>query len=227
MQNSYDLSSGFYGVSEVARLIGQSHQAVRGWVNGYSNSSSGPMLDRDFPDTNSISFLDLIELRFISYFRKYGVGMSTIRVAAQNARSEWRVSHPLALSKVRYFTDRKSIFAQAADQVHDQITWNLVSHQQELWETIEQSVENGIIFDQATSLASAWVPLPERFPDVVLNPNIAFGKPVVDGTGIPTSVLFHRWQVERSIERVAYWFEVDAQKVKVAVDFENSEILLH
>ena len=63
-EHSDPLLAGFFSVADAARLVGVSPALVRGWLNGYSNSQSGPVIDRDFAGTRTVSFLDLME--FIS-----------------------------------------------------------------------------------------------------------------------------------------------------------------
>src|SRR3546814_6586021 len=86
------LLAGFYSIGDATRLLGVSHSAkLRGWINGWPKSKSGPIVDRDFKKTATVSFLDLMELRFIEYFRGQGVSMPTLRKAADMARKEWSV----------------------------------------------------------------------------------------------------------------------------------------
>ena len=87
---------------------------------------------RDFAGTRTVSFLDLMEIRFISVFREQGVSMQTLRNAANRARTEWRVHHPLALSSRHYITDRRKIFATSAEESGDTNTWDMATGQLEM-----------------------------------------------------------------------------------------------
>lgn len=214
------LLAGFYSIADAARLVGASQPKLRGWLNGYSNSHSGPIVDRDFSNTRTVSFLDLMELRFIAFFRGQDVSMPTLRRAAEQARRDWGVEHPLALSSAKYVTDRKKIFARSAEETHDQITWDLATGQHEMWDTIEQTIEKGVVFDPKTYLARTWKPNPGQFPNVVMDPRIAFGKPTVHGTRVPTSVLFRQWKAEGNKDRVATWFDVSRDDVVAAIEYE-------
>lgn len=216
------LMAGFYSIGDATRLLGVSHAAkLRGWINGWPNSNSGPIVDRDFKKTSTVSFLDLMELRFVEYFRGVGVSMPTLRKAAEMARKEWSVQHPFALSNVKYLTDRRNVIAQASEALDDKQTWELATGQYLIWDTIEASIAKGIVFDPATHLASRWQPRPGDHPDIVLDPARAFGKPIVDSAGIPTDALFRQWKAEDgNFDRVARWFEVSRQQVEGAVRFE-------
>lgn len=216
------LLAGFYSVGDATRLLGVSHAAkLRGWINGWPNSKSGPVVARDFTGTKTVSFLDLMELRFIEFFRGQGVSMQTLRKAAEMARKEWSVRHPFALSNVTFITDRRNIIAQASEAVGDRATWELATGQMLIWEAIEASIATGIVFDPSTHLAAQWRPRPGDHPDVVLDPARAFGKPVIDSASIPTEALFRQWKAEDgNFDRVARWFDVSRQQVEGAVRFE-------
>lgn len=215
------LLAGFYSPGDVARLLQVATPKLRGWLNGWANSTSGPIIDRDFKDSRTISFLDLMEMRFIEAFRSQGVPMQTLRKAAARARQEWSTSHPFALSKARYLTDRCKIFAQIAEQERDQVTWDMVSGQHEMWAVIESTIEKGVEFDPSSDLARRWYPLPAEFPDVGVDPAVAFGKPALLEMGIPTTTLHRMWRAENgNIARVAAAFEITEDAVRTAVEYE-------
>lgn len=214
------LLAGFFSTAAAARLVGAHPNTVRGWVEGYRKTKIGPVIDRDFEGTGALSFLDLMELRFISFFRSQGVGMPTIRLAAENLRRDLGVQHPLAVSSEKYVTDRKRIFGRSAQQEGDDLTFDMVSGQHEMWDMIEQTVEKGVVFDPSTHLASLWHPRADAFPEVIIDPRVAFGKPTVRGTRIPTSVLFQQFKADGSKQQVADWFEVDEEIVSTAIAFE-------
>jgi len=214
------LFAGFYSISEAARLLGlDSTSKVSGWINGWTGSKSEPIIKRDFQNSRTISFLDLMEVRFILHFRQQGVPLQTLRKAAERMRRDWKTEHPFALSKVQYLTDRKKIFAQIAKENSDRVTWDMATGQHEMWETVEAVIEMNVRFDPKTALALVWTPLPE-FENVIVDPRVAFGKPSVEGHSVPTSALFRQWKAEKSFEKAGRLFNVDPQTVETAVRFE-------
>lgn len=215
------LFAGFYSTSDAARLLNIPGGKARAWLNGWSNSPVTAVIDRDFPSTPTVSFLDLMELRFIEFFRRQNVTMQTLRLSAAKARLEWDAQHPFALSKARYLTDRRNIFAQVAEAEGDESTWNLATGQIEMWEMIEGAIAKGVVFDAISNLATMWKPRETDFPGVVLDPKRAFGRPIVSDAGVPTSSLFRQWKAERGDKaKVAKWFDVSEEEVAEAVEFE-------
>lgn len=216
------LLSGFFSIADSAHLLGTSQQTLRGWLNGYANSTKGPVIDRDFEGTRTVSFLDLMELRFIAFFRAQKVSMPTLRKAAERARIEWHVQHPLALASSKYVTDRKRIIARSAEETGDEHAWDMATGQHEMWVTIEQTIEKGVEFDPKTYLARLWAPRPGEFPNVIVDPRIAFGRPVVKGTSVPTRTLYRQWQAEGHKAKVADWFDLPEHVIDLAVSYELS-----
>ncbi len=215
------LLAGFFTISEAAALVGESQAVVRGWLNGYANSKVGPIVQRDFGGTRTVSFLDLMELRFVSFFRKQGVRMQTLRCAAERARHDWCVTHPLAMSNEKYLTDRCTVFAQAAHDEDDMVTWDMATGQYEMWTVIERSIAQGVVYEPRDDLPISWKPKPNEFSTVVIDPRIAFGRATIEGTWVPTSVIFSQWKAEdRNESAVADWYGVAEEAVKQAVRYE-------
>lgn len=213
------LLAGYFTNSETSRLLRVRAPVIVGWLNGYSGTKAGPVLKRDFTGTHTISFLDLMELRFIRYFRTQEVPLQTIRKAAQKARKDWKVSHPLAMSKEKYLTNRRNIFAQIAEEDKDHVTYDLVSGQYELWKFLEDHIAKGVVFDPKAQ-AKSWIPMPEKYPNVIVDPCIAFGRSTIKGVKVPTSALFQQWKVEKNMGTVAEWFNVSVEDVETAINYE-------
>lgn len=219
------LSNGFYTVGDVARLLQiESRRKVIGWIAGYRGGIPEAVISRDYPplgNTHELSFWDLMEVRFIYHFRKQGVPMQTLRRIASKARSDLDVRHPFALSKVKYLTDRKRVFAQVIEETGDRRTMDILGDQYEMYDVIEHILAQGVAFDPQTSMAENWQPLLADCPNVYVNPKFAYGQPVISGRYIPTSALFRSWRAEGGdFEGVADWYGVGRDHVREAVEFE-------
>lgn len=219
------LAGGFYTVSEAARFIRMNnYNRVYGWLAGYANSMSGPVITRDYEPiagAHGVSFWDLMEIRFIEHFRNQDVSLQTLRLVAMKARKRFRTKHPLALSNIKFLTDRKEIFQVSAEETGDTTTLNMVRDQYEMYEVIETLLAKGVAFDPETHLAMEWRPLRNDCPNVIMNPKYAYGHPVVGDNCVPTAALYRLWRAEYGDkQRVADWFHVDLDSVDEAVEFE-------
>ncbi len=215
--------TGFYTVGEVARILRiESEAKVRRWVAGRLGAT--PVLQRQYQTgfhDQELGFYDLMEIRFVDYFRRQNVSLQSIRKAADAARRELDARHPFALSDVRFLTDRKRIFLHVARTDGDHRLMDIVSGQHAMYDVIEAFLAKGVEFAPATGLAKWWKPKPKEFPKIVLDPRFAHGQPTIEGKGVPTSALFQLWRAEeQDIEAVAEWFELDLSDVEQAIDYE-------
>ncbi|HEV2037417.1 MAG TPA: hypothetical protein VGQ96_02335, partial [Candidatus Eremiobacteraceae bacterium] len=211
------VAGGFYTVREAARLLRvDSTQRIRGWVAGYKTNNAGPIIKRQYAPVKGIhevGFLDLMEMRFIDHFRKQNISLQSLRRAAKNARKEMKQDHPFATSNVLFMTDRKEVFLHTAKQEGDHFLLNLMTNQIEIYEALEKVLAAGVEFDPHTGVAKRWIPISEC-PNVIVDPRVAFGRPVVEPKRVPTSVIFALWSAEDgNTEAVAKWFHVEPKAV--------------
>lgn len=226
------LARGFYTVRDAARLIEVGNaQRIRGWLNGYAHRKVGPLLVRDYQprgDAQELSFLDLMEVRFVEHFRDIGVKPQTLRQCLKTAREKFVEDKPLLKQGVLFIPtdDRRKVVVEeimkpAAKENRDKKLWNLVDRNYEFDEFIEGNLARGLTFDPNTQLTATWVPRPHEFPDVIVDPAIAYGQPIVP-RGVPTDVLFRAWRAEKSdMGAVADWYNLPVDQVKMAVGFEH------
>jgi uncharacterized protein (DUF433 family) len=218
-----DVNGGFYTAAEAARLLGlPGAQRIVRWLSP-TRGGRAPVIARSYlkvGQQHELSFLDLIEVRFVEHFRKQGISLQSLRVAADNARQELKVMHPFAMSNVKFQTDRKEIFLNAAQETGDRVFLNLMTKQLAIYTFIEDSLAKYLEFD-ITGLARSWRPAPNTAPDVLVSPAFAFGQPVISERYIPTATLFQAWKAEGGdFDSVADWYEVEVSDVRQAVEFE-------
>lgn len=226
------LARGFYTISDAARLIEVgSAQRIRGWLNGYSKSGIGPLLHREYhpiDNVQELSFYDLMEIRFVEHFRNVGVRVQTLRQIMDTARIEFGVDKPLLKQDVLFIptNDKRKvvveeIFTRAAEDNNDTKLWDMVRRQYEFADFIEGTLARGLAFDPRTAVISEWAPRAREFPDIIINPSIAYGQPAIPKR-IPTLTLFDMWKAEsEDVSAVADWFDVPVTQVDMAVAFEQ------
>ena len=168
-------------------------------------------------EVEGISFHDLLEVRFVKAFLKHGVSLQTIRVASEQARAMF--NHPYPFTCKRFQTDGKTIFATALETTGETQLLDLVKRQFAFTKIIEPSLYRGIEFGN-NELASHWYPVP-RSKAVVLDPAIAFGKPIVTQGSIRTSILYDAFKAEENKQYVAKLYEVPVGAVEAAIRFEE------
>ncbi len=195
------LGVGIYTVPEAARIARVRPARIRRWLKGH-----------DYLD-----FRDLIEVRFVDAFRSHGVSWKTLRLAAERASEILQDPHPF--STQRFKTDGRKIFAELISETGEELLLDLVKSQYGFRQIIGPYLYEGLEFDDSKG-AVRWYPLPGSHK-VIIDPAVSFGQPIVQPEAVPTAILAKAAQVERSIERVARWYEVDPQAVQDAVEYEE------
>jgi uncharacterized protein (DUF433 family) len=210
---------GLYPVSLAAKLLSENPTKVRSWIDGYPNSDAHPIIHRQLPPINGrtvLGFLDLIEARFVRHFDHLGLSPQSIRKVADKLRARHDTDHPFATNK-RFHTDGRAIIMETVTAEEKQML-NLMNDNFEMDTIIGPSLFNSVLY--ADDLAYRWHPARGQ-PRVVLDPKFAFGRPVVEGSWVPTDTLFGAFEAEKSISSVAADFELDEEAVEQAVAFEQ------
>ena len=221
------INVGLYTFQEASRLVNTSPQELRRWLKGYTHKApdSGkqmnitPLWETELAksEVEGISFHDLLEVRFVQAFRKYGVSLQTIWVASEQAREMF--NHPYPFTCKRFQTDGQTIFASAIEETGEEQLLDLIKKQFAFSKIIEPSLYGGIEFGN-DELASHWYPV-TRSKVIVLDPTIAFGKPIVTHESIRTSTLYDAFNAEKNKQYVAKLYEVSVNAVEAAIRFEE------
>ena len=218
---------GLYTFQEASKLSNTSPQELRRWLKGYNykahNSdkrvNSAPLWQTELAEyeVEGVSFHDLLEVRFVQAFRKHGVSLKTIRLASQQAREMF--NHPYPFTCRRFETDGRTIFASALEATGETQLLDLPKRQFAFTKIIEPSLYRGIEFGR-DDLAARWYPV-LRSKAIVLDPSIAFGKPIVTQGHIRTSILYEAFKAEENKQFVAKLYEVPVNAVEAAIRFEE------
>lgn len=223
-QNPISLvSAGIYTIPDAAHLLRVSQQRVRNWVQGYA-SGLGPIIDNQIgraDNKNAISFINLMEARFLDFFVARGVRPQSMRLMLEVAQDFLKVSRPFAYEAM-FRTDGRTVFVETTSKSGDPELYNLGKNNWAMHAIIADSLHKDVKFG-ADGLARWWFPRSDIAPNVVADPKRSFGHPVLDKYGVPTRTLFNAVKVEgESFESVSHWYEVPAEAVREAVQFEMS-----
>lgn len=175
---------------------------------------------RSGADVDGLSFHDLLEIRFVKAFRELSIGLQTIRIAAINAREILESPYPLTCQSFQ--TDSKTIFAEGMRESGEIDLLDLRRRQYVFTKVVQPSLYAGIEFGTDKRAARSY-PM-ERSKAVVLDPNLAFGKPVVTDTALRTDILHDAWLAEdKDKQRVARLYEVPVKAIETAIRFEQRQ----
>lgn len=218
------LGVGLYSLPEASSYTGIPADQINRWVFGYRAGGKShaslwqPALGE--LEEKTLSFHDLLEIRFVHAFRQYGVSLQSIRAAAGHAR-EW-FDQPYPFTCRRFQTDGQSIFATVMEETGDETLIDLVKRQYAFRQVISASLYAGIDYD-SDGEALRWYPL-TRSKAVVLDPARHFGKPILAKSGVDTETIAAAYQAEdQNIRRVALIYDLTPAEVEAAIRFERKD----
>ncbi len=216
------LEAGIYTIPEVAELVAAPQPTVRVWIEGHTGKQDDPVIDNQLGRVGgktAVSFANLMELRFIARFAAEGVGLREIRAILQEAKTTLRHPHPFS-TRIVFRTDGRKIVAEIARRNGLDLIYDLRSRNYEMPSVVMKSLKENVVFDPQGQ-AIAWKPRPKIAPNVIVHPKLAFGRPVLKQSHIPTATLAKAVKVEGSARFVADIFDLPERQVKEAVRFEQ------
>jgi uncharacterized protein (DUF433 family) len=219
------VGQGVYTITEAQRLTGVPRQRISRWTRGYSYEHRGrkhflpPLIGGDghTAEGYTITFADLIEIRFLNAFREYGVNAAALRIASRRAQE--LIGRPHPFSSYIFRTDGVTILAEISKDPGDRVLLDLIKNQYAFEKVVAPYLYTELDFNRLAE-PERWWPL-GRESSVVIDPQRCFGAPISVRSGIRTQILSRAFEAEQSAELVARLFRIDVKEVHDAVAFET------
>ena len=217
---SSTLGRGVYTIPEAARLTGLRPARVREWFRKRPpQAGRRPVFVSDYPPVAgevAISFFDLVDVYVAGQLRQHGVSMQNVRRVYKCLAADLDVKHPFCHQ--RLLTAGKTVLLSGLDEHGREELVEVLSRQKVFPEIIEPFLHR-IDYDKFQLMARRW----RIAEQVVVDPGLCFGKPVVEAAGMPTAILAAAYGANEDDEDlVADWYNVAATDVLAAVRFERS-----
>lgn len=214
------LTGGFYSVGEVRLLSGVKEPVSRRFVKSYKGRhglwGGG---EQEWAGGVYLTFRDLLEIRHVSMFHSAGVTWQRIIRAARQAKLRFETEYPF--SDLRFRTDGAHIFSSTGTNLEQLSGYGQLAFEQVMGDYLFDPVEYEIHEPVCWYPAEEWG-MTGVGREVVVNPKVAFGAPVVSGYHIPTEVLYLNYKAEmKDFESVAQNYEIPIASVQYAVAFQE------
>jgi uncharacterized protein (DUF433 family) len=205
-----------YPVFEAARYLGIPEPKLRAWVGGKPGFK--PVIKVPEDSDGQLSFFNLVEAFVIYGLRtRHGLTLQRVRQNVDALRSLAAHSeHPLADLDLATFA--REVYIDRPNELLN------VSHPgqlglQEVLRPVLERVEKDIL--GVARLYPFTRPEPSSSPKlIVIDPLIAFGRPVIRGTGIPTAVIHERWKAGDSAKSLAEDYDRPEEEIEEALRYE-------
>jgi uncharacterized protein (DUF433 family) len=213
-----------YRFTDAATYLGIAIPTLRSWVKGTHYSIKGgkkffkPLFSLPNPEKPLLSYTNLVEAFVLSSLRrKHKIDLYKIRIAIRALQREFHSTHPLA--EHEFETNGIDIFVQKYGSLID------VGHDgqlamRQLLEGYLRRVEHDIAGKAARLYPFIRLNGTEQPRNVVINPYVSFGKPVIAGTGLPTRVVAARFKAGDSIPQIASDYGRREEEIDDAIRYE-------
>ncbi|MGC8550467.1 MAG: DUF433 domain-containing protein [Acidobacteriaceae bacterium] len=198
---------------EASRFLKLPYQRVRSW------SHDGGLIANDHPGL--LTFNNLLELHVLNGLRKeHELTLRRIRMALEHYRTEYDNPHPLLDPRIE--TDGFSLFLRDGEDV---VNLNRAGQLAipKIVSTYLRRIERHN--DDVRFFPFVVRDVEDEPKSVQITPSIAFGKPVLAGTGITTEVIAGRFLNRDSIADLAEEYGVDESKIEDALRWELPHLL--
>ena len=206
-----------YGIAEAAQYLRVPQNTLVYWVKG--GGSVPPLIKLASTEPPRLSFSNLLECYMLSSMRAiYEVRIPRVRKALINLAKYVQHKHPLI--EQAFQTDRRDLFIEHLGSIV-----NLSKHEQILMPGVMELYLERIERDPK-GLFKLYPFVMERKAGeprlILINPAVGFGKPVIAGTGISTSIVASRFNARESIGDLASEYGVEPRKIEEAIRWEQT-----
>lgn len=215
-----------YSIADASHYLGLPYSTVKSWVAGQRYRSADgvekflkPIVRPSDKAKRHLSFRNLVELHVLSLTRReFRIPMQKVRTAVDYMKKEFGTEHPL--SDVPLETDGIDVFVERLEHLvsasrKGQLTMREVVKQ--YLQRIDRDKKGMPLRLYPFTRASMGAEQPRT---VVVDPNLSFGRPVLAGTGIRTSILAERYKAGDTIKELVYDYGLNASVIEEAIRIE-------
>jgi uncharacterized protein (DUF433 family) len=212
------MHDGVYPVAFAAKMAEATNKTVASWFRASGSQLPPAIISHLEPIRGQLlmPFLALVEARFVARFRKHGLSLQTVRKVARKLRDAYKLEHPFA--ERRFRTDGKKVMMEEAVDDGERRLIDIMTDEFGFPSVIEPSLFDTVVY--IDDIAARLRPFDE-FPNIIIDPRFALGRPVVESGYIPTETLAEAFLAEGDIEAVAEWYGTDRDSITQAVAFEQ------
>lgn len=216
------LSFPCYTITEAAHYLRIPSTTLREWIRGPHKTRIRPLIMLNKQSGSTLSFLNLVEAYVLDALRNtYDVPMASVRKALHYLQKNSPSDHPLIDQDFQ--TDGLDLFVEHCD--------GLINLSKEGQITMKRMVQDYLrrIVRDTSGIPIKLYPFTRKKAldepqDIIIDPRIAFGRPVVEVRSVPTAVLFERFRAGDSLETIAHDYDLSESKVEEAIRCEQISI---
>lgn len=159
-----------------------------------------------------INFRDLISLRAIAAMRANGMSHRQIIIAEQVLRKRYGHDYPFATMEFWTLPPKDILIKEGG------ILLSASRHLQSAMEFFEEYMRpyHNLTFD-IFNISATWRPC----NNILLDPQVQYGEPCIEGTRVPTQVIWSFHKAGDSIDNLSYFYGIQKSRIEDAISWEN------
>lgn len=214
-----------YRFADAASYLRIPKTTLRAWVKGtfygmgVNRRFFKPVFSLPEPDTSPyLSYINLVEAFVLSSLRrKHKIDLYKIRTAIESLQARFNSQHPLA--EHVFQTNGVDLFVEEYGELINVGRGGQLAMKQVL-EAYLTRVEHDPSGKAAKLYPFIRLLGAEQPRNVVIDPYVSFGKPVISGTGLPTRIVAERFKAGDSIPQIAANYGRKKEEIDDAIRYE-------
>lgn len=217
-----------YSAGEVTRILNLPSATVKAWSFGYNYQSSQgqkrfqPVINPADPQRRLLSFSNLCELHVLSAIRRHHkVSLFKVRESIEYLRTAFGPSnHPLIDNQFR--TNNIDLFIDHASQLLNISRAGQVAMRGDFEQALARiERDNSGAPVRLFPFSRTSISTTDQPRDIVIDPRVSFGRPVLTSAAIPTEIIADRFLAGDSPTEMAKDYRVEEKEIQEAIRFEQ------
>ncbi len=215
-----------YGLAEAAEYLRLPLSTLRAWLLGqpYRDAGGSPKFFRPVVEIadrkeRRLSFINLVEAFVLAGIRReHEIPLPKVRRAVDYLRRTFKTRRPLAEEQfetdgVDLFVEKMGALIGATQEGQMQLRDIIRARLQRVHRDPKGIPEKIVLFQGPRSAP--------RSADVVIDPRLSFGRPVLDQLGVRTAILAERFDAGDDIDVLAREYEASPEAIQNAIRCER------
>ncbi len=200
-----------YGIGQAARYAGAHPNTVAAWHRG-----ANPLLS-SLERREGLSYLQLVEVAFVSFFRQQGISMAKIREARRYLGEDLQCDFPF--TRYQFKTEGMNILMEHHKALGlTSVEQLIVANRRGQLAWTDFLGDKFMEFEYDYEMALRWHPA-GLGSQVIIDPRFRWGRPMVQG--LETWAIVGRFEAGESIAEISEDFDVTPDGVMDALRFEG------
>jgi uncharacterized protein (DUF433 family)/DNA-binding transcriptional MerR regulator len=212
-----------YAIGEAAAYLRLPPSTLRAWTVGQPYRVRGgrrffrPVIEIADADDRKLSFINLVEAFVLAGIRReHSIPLPKVRKAVEYLRRTFNTRRPLA--EEHFETDGVHLFVEKFGA----LIGATQEGQLQMREIIRDRLKR--VLRDTKGIPQKIVLFPARRPaekgDIVIDPRLSFGRPVIEGYGLRTAILAERFYAGETVEELANDYGVPSEAIQNALRCE-------